>query len=132
MIENVKRLNPELQRLRFRKPQILKQRHIVVIQPRPAKKSPPRSPRRSQRVLAKLRSFEIRLPVPRIVIQIERPTRIIRLINAKIINPIRLRAQQGIIPKINQRHRKPGTHASDPRNLPTLSPTIRSAEKLLK
>ena len=56
--------------------------------------------------------MEIRLAIPRIVIQIECAASIVRLIHSKVINPIGLRSER-IITVVNESHGKAGAEAGD-------------------
>jgi hypothetical protein len=53
MIEDVETFEPELQRLGFRQPYILEQRHIEVVHTRTVEVAPLRGSRRAQNILTK-------------------------------------------------------------------------------
>ena len=102
VVENVKTLEPKLQRLRFSQAHIFQKRHIVIVHTRSVEKTPFRGTGRSQGVLAELRGIEIRSPVAGIVIQIEGTAGVVRLIDTIIVDAVWFGPEQRIVTVINE------------------------------
>src|SRR5208282_123088 len=124
VIENVERLQAEFQLLRFRQRHGLHQGHIVVIESGTVEEAAPGVSRRAQRLQSEKRRIEIRLPVARIGIQIERSGRVLRFVNSVVIDAVWLRAEQGVVAVVEQRHREAAAEMSDPGNRPAAGPAI--------
>src|SRR5208282_3138518 len=129
VVERVEGFQAKLQRLRFREFQVLQQRQVVIIAAGTEKEAAPGVSRSAEQVGAEERSIEIRISVARVRIQMERPGGELGLVHAVVIDAVWLRAQQGVVSVIDQRHRKAAAESRDARNLPALRPSVRGVEK---
>ncbi len=99
-----------------------------VVGARPREEPPGHIARSTQRIHSELRTIEIWQPILRIVVQIERTSRVIGLIHIIIINAVRLRAEQGIVTVAEEGHGKTRTEVSNSIEFPALCPLVGGAE----
>src|SRR5580658_2510128 len=124
VVEDVEGFEAKLQGFRFGKAQVLKDRHIEVLHAGTMEIEPRGVAGSAQGILAEQTGIEIRLPVPGIAIQIEGAGRDIRFIDAVVIDPVWLRAQQRVIAVVDEGHGEAGAEARDSGEFPSLSPAV--------
>lgn len=72
---------------------------------------------------------EVRPAIAGIAIEIERTTIVIRFIDTIVVDAIRLRPEQRIVPVLDERHRQTRTEMGDPREFPALCPAVGGVEQ---
>ena len=126
VIEGVKGLNPEQQRLRFRHGKRFCECHVVVVHPGAVEKAAVRSSGRAQSIDAEQCSAEVLLIIfPRVTAEVQRSQPVIRQIESEIVDAVGFCAQQGIIAEAVQRDWEAAAEARDAGERPTFGPAIR-------
>ena len=108
VVEGVKSLQAQFEGFRFGELEVLLQRQIVIVDPRPGEESAAAVPDRAERRQTEERRIEVRVSIARVVIQIERTVRIFKFIDGQIVDAVSLRSQQGSVLVIVERHREAG------------------------
>ena len=106
--------------------------NVVVVHSRAIEEAAARRAGRPQGVLGELGGVEIRAAIARIAIEVERASQIVGFIHAKVVDAVRLRAQQRVVAEIDQRHGKTRTETRDPGKFPALRPTIRGMQQRVR
>src|SRR5208282_2161766 len=94
VVENVKSLETELQRLGLTERNALQQRHVVVVDAWAVEETPLGVARLSQGLETEKAGIEIGLAVARVAVQSERTRSVLWLVDAIVVDAVGLRSQQ--------------------------------------